>query len=319
MAIYCELKKGMGLGNQLWTILSTKGIATRMDVPHFTAGYDEFLAQDFLEVNTKSIDKIPPAINRLAEKSFHWKEGRFQGCLFDDRLLKLDAREDWHIVGLLQDERYLQNTESFLKISGRLKNFDLRNVIICNVRGGEYRLHKRFQLKIDYWLRSIAQMRTKYPFLREVIAVSDDADYCRKLGIFDKIYAGGIEQTYRLLSEAEYVICSNTTFSYFPLRANNNLKCVVAPAYFNRPHQQELWCSPQNYYRSYQYIDSKGKILSEIDAKTIVAKTEEQIYEKCEISDYGSLDITQNFMFKKLIPHQLKIILKKIIQKILKV
>ena len=313
MAIYCELKDGMGLGNQLWTMLSTKGIAEHLGVEHYTKGYKHFLAKNFLTVETNTVDYFPNDICNIAEKSFYWKKANFLGCLFDDRFFTLNTEKDWLITGLLQDERYLSDIGSALLFNTQKEQNILTGTVICNVRGGEYRLHRNFQLKKNYWLASIQKMKEMYPHIHTVIGVSDDYEFCRKLGIFDKIIAGNIRETFELLTNAMYVVASNSTFSYFPVKLNNNVQCVIAPAFYNRPHQHQMWCSPQNHYEAYSYIDQSCNILPQNTVKNHVYNTEAEIYKAGKIFDYGTYDPRSNIL-KRIVPNQMKSMTKRLIR-----
>jgi hypothetical protein len=296
VTIICELKNGMGLGNQLWNIASTRAIAQRLGVDHYCLGYQNFKGAEFLSIPlNEKLNVDTKQIESIGEKTFYLKGYDFSGCLFTKSFFDLASDKVYQLYGLFQDERYIAHSDLNIEYVGKT-DYELdKNILVCNVRGGEYRLHKNFQLRKSYWANAISFMKSRFPEIQKIVAVSDDHQYCEKLGLFDQIVAGSIEECFYVLMKAELIICSNSTFSYFPVRLNKNLRSVLAPAFFNRPHQSTLWLSPQNFYEQYIYMDHSGTILDHSKIKHTIEHTERYISQHCELVEFHKLKIPSTF------------------------
>ena len=119
MTVYCELSPGMGLGNQLWNIMATLGIAQKTGQTHCIAGYEHFKGKGFLEVNTDTKYGPPGGADIYWEASYFHRKEKFYFNIFDESLYEFAASgADCVIKGLLQDERYLAGRLEIQFIAG---------------------------------------------------------------------------------------------------------------------------------------------------------------------------------------------------------
>ena len=313
--ILCRLQAGMGLGNQLWQIASTHGIADSIGADHGVIGLQDFKAAHFLELSPSSYQLTTHESNQfqyIYEKQFYDPNINFNFNLFDKSLYNHKPRNSI-ISGLLQDERYLSSNLPF-SYNGRNFDFDFGNALICNVRGGEYRLHKKFQLTKKYWEINIEYFVRKYS-ISTIIAVTDDVAYCNKLDLFDKIISGSVEKCFAALMAANYVAASNSTFSYFPLKLNHKLVEATLPMFYNRPYNRgKIWASPQNFYRKYTYVSPHGDEATFQELLPTVRSLEKQ-YRENPIYQRPPSRHTFYFLLKQIVPSVVKQFLKKCLYK----
>ena len=306
----------MGLGNQLWQIASTYGIAESIGADHGILGLQDFKATHFLDLRPNSCRLLALETDELQyinEKQFFDPDINFHFNLFDQSLYNHRYRESI-ITGLLQDERYLSSNLPF-SYNGKNFNFDFESALICNVRGGEYRLQKEFQLTKKYWEINIEYFVQKYP-ISKIIAVTDDAAYCSKLDLFGEIISGSVEECFAALMNANYVAASNSTFSYFPLKLNNKLVEATLPMFYNRPYNRDnVWASPQNLYRKYTYVSPNGDKATFQELLPAVRGLEQQYLEN-PIYQRPPSKRTFYFLLKKIAPDVVKQVVKKCLYKL---
>lgn len=311
--VYCKLEMGMGLGNQLWNIAATHGIANTISSPHGILGSENFHGKGFLTLDCPMFDEHKVSeqnLKILREREFFDPYLNFKFNLFDPDLYEPRVC-DILIRGLLQDERYLNKSLPF-HYSGNHYKFNFHKSLVCNVRGGEYRLFKNFQLRQRYWTININYFQKKYG-ITKVVAVTDDEGYCEKLGLFDDIISDNIEKCFAAIMSAELIAASNSTFSFFPIKLNNNLKEATLPAYYNRPYnQRRLWASPQNLYGGYTYVDFDDNFMDFDLIKTEVRNQEKHYILRAE--NYPvKIRKSPLSIIKYIIPESIKPYLKRLI------
>lgn len=300
----------MGLGNQLWNIASTHGISNTIGAKHGIIGYENFKGGEFLKLDVSEIKKSTNMVTEILERSYFDSRLKFYFNLYDSALYKKRS-VDTLVTGLLQDQRYLVQSLPF-SYHGRAYLHDFDRTLVCNVRGGEYRLHGRFQLNKSYWQNSIDYFQRKYGINRTV-AVTDDGHYCNKLGLFDDVICDSMEECFAVLMNAPFIAASNSTFSYFPIKMNANLIEATLPTFYNRPYNKYLvWASPQNLYSNYTYIDMQGETTCyEQHLKSV--RNQEQLY----IQNEDFLQIlnveSHSFSIKTIVPDVFKRAIKKAI------
>jgi len=264
--IVTELYSGQGLGNQLWCYCACRSIADELNMPFKILGHDNFKAKEFLDIDFGQVAEIDEKYKIFHEQRFYDKELDYVASSFDNKVLSLDKNRQ--IEGFFQSEKYffgdIDRIKNYIKVKKEYKNlFTIPNdVCILNIRGGEYKRHKRFNLPKSYWVNAMENMRIKYN-IHKFLIVTDDQDYAKAL--FPKIdrIKAGVAESYIALHNASYFIVSNSTFSYFPIKTKEEQPIVIAPKYFAR-HNDALnrWASPANIYKDWIWQDRDGMLFN---------------------------------------------------------
>ena len=149
-----------------------------------------------------------------------------------------------------------------LKNTKTVRNEEWDKLCILNIRGGEYKRHKNLYFPKSYWTNAINNMKKFNPGLIYKI-VTDDYKYAQKLFPDIEIIRGDISSDFKILKKAKYLIISNSSFSYFPLRMGFEPNCVIAPFCWSRfSNKYNRWSSPANCYKNFIWQDYQGNIVS---------------------------------------------------------
>jgi hypothetical protein len=129
-------------------------------------------------------------------------------------------------------------------------------------------------LKKSYWDNAISYMKETYS-INNFIIVTDDFKYSKLLFPKLNIISNSIFECYNYIYQAKYIVVSNSTFSYFPIKTGNNKKIIIAPAFWARPYNEyERWCSIANYYKNWKYMLPNGCFMDETSIDNSRNKTE---------------------------------------------
>ena len=316
--IYIKFEKGQGLGNQLWNYITLRSIANYKSYNYSVLDYQYFKGIKFIEIekSNKNQDKsifIEEKINNFNETIYYDKELDNFSCDYDDSILQIS--DNTILNGLFQSEKYIlggkQDIDDFIKtkkINKLLLNQDWENLCILNIRGGEYKRHKNLILPKSYWTNAIKNMEKHYPKLIYKI-VTDDYRYAKRLLPDIEIIKGDISLDFNLLKKAKYLIISNSSFSYFPIRMGNYPNMVIAPFCWSRlGNKYNRWASPANCYENFTWQDHKGNIVTKKELYFSLLNTRRE-FEKYNVrTDKKNL----NFKFRKniYIPKKIKKIIK---------
>ncbi len=264
--IVTELHKGQGLGNQLWCYTVCRSIADELKIPFMILGRGNFKAAEFLDIDFNSKDyEIGHAeqdFHVFHEQRFYDKELDYIASGYDKAVENLPINTK--IEGLFQSEKYfygdLDRIKKYIQIKDKYKN--LVNIpddtCILNIRGGEYKRHKKFNLPKSYWIDAMNNMTNNYGISKFQI-VTDDHKYARALFPGIGIIPEGIAESYVTLHNASYLIVSNSTFSYFPVKTKSIKPVVIAPKYFARFNDHHnIWASPANIYSDWLWQSRDG-------------------------------------------------------------
>ncbi|SEG51647.1 alpha-1,2-fucosyltransferase [Flavobacterium urumqiense] len=211
MITFSKLEKKGHLGNQLFQIASTIGIAVEND--------HDFCFPKWSH-NWFFKNELPVLLNQeftaYKEEQFHYKSK------------KLDA-ENYDLEGWFQSEKYfdIELTKYYFEFKAdfiqQLKNVYKeafsKKTILLSIRRGDFVDHKDyFQLPINYYVLALLH---NFPDWKErnLIVLSDDIDYCKfHFSFLDNAFFGdclsGIEQL-ALGSLCDDFIISNSTFSWW--------------------------------------------------------------------------------------------------------
>jgi len=317
--IVTELYKGQGLGNQLWCYSACRSIADELNMPFMILGSENFKAAHFLDICFHTKDHLVSnedyGFHIFHEQRFYDKEIEYVASGYDKLVEKLTLNTQ--IEGLFQSEKYFYSNINRIKNYIQIKKeyIDLVNIpddtCVLNIRGGEYKRHKRFNLPKSYWVAAIKNMRDYYGINRFLI-VTDDHKYASALFPDINIVQEGIAESYISLHNASYLIVSNSTFSYFPIKTKSVNPVVIAPKYFARFNDEHnRWASPANIYSQWLWQDRAGNLQTYEDC---IAEVEN--IEKMYANDYY-IKISPSLIAKKDLGIFIPVIIKNVVKKLL--
>ena len=321
--IYLEFLDGQGLGNQLWNYVTLRSLSKELGFGYKIINPQKFKGKSFLDISYSDnpIENVFKTLknneinNIFNEKLFYDYELKTFASDFDKNILKI--KPNTIIRGLFQSEKYFFNNDINQFIKLKLFNKDhlslSNNQCYLNIRGGEYKRFKNLILPKSYWVNAIKNMKNFNNDLKFSI-VTDDYNYASKLFPKLEIIEGNISDDFTKIFSAEYLIVSNSSFSYFPISLGNKPKIVIAPSLWSRfGNSKGRWVSPANFYKNWIYQNENGEIISNEISKKIVKDTI-QIY-----SSYNVLTTKESFIKKTLLnyfPLNLKKLIKKLLSKI---
>ena len=317
--IFLEFLDGQGLGNQLWNYATLRSICTILKYDFKVINPEKFKGRDFLEIDYKYSNNKKNS--NKSSKDFIFNEKIYYDNTlnsfasdFDSEILNL--KPNTQIKGIFQSEKYFfkNDINQYFKIKSKIKEsiFSRNKYCIINIRGGEYKRFKNLILPKSYWIKAMENMKR---LEKDIIfyIVTDDYDYARKLLPKIKILRGNIEDDFMKIYYANYLIISNSSFAYFPIKLGKKPIEVIAPANWSRFGNQEgKWVSPANFYEGWSYQDSKGSIIS----SNLIHKNIEET--KSIYSSYNVLTTEESVLKKSIfrfIP--CKRIIKKFLSKLL--
>jgi hypothetical protein len=315
--IITELQEGQGLGNQLWCYAACRSIADELNVPFKILGYENFKAKDFLDIDCGSTEECSN-YEIFHEQRFYDNELDYIASSFDEKVLNI--KKDTLIEGLFQSEKYffddVDRIKKYITLKDNYKNLVHipKDVCILNIRGGEYKRHKRFNLPKKYWLNAMENMEREYNISKFMI-VTDDQDYAKALFPDIERVPKGIAESYIALHNASYIIVSNSTFSYFPLKTKETKPVVIAPKYFARFNDSlNRWASPANIYKDWIWQDRNGNIYTYFECLEEVRKLENYYTKEFYIATCS--EYLREKKISSFIPTDIKKVIKIILAKL---
>lgn len=318
-----ELLHGQGLGNQLWAYAATRSISEHLGFGFVLKGIDRFKGSDFLAISEHeniSQDELGLACNSsyptFQERQYFDPDLKLFSTYFDEQILKI--RGSYDLKGYFQSEAYffgdVNKLRNYFKIHPDFlkKNTIAQDICVLNLRGGEYKRFKDLILPPSYWHNAIKNIRELYG-VNKFVVVTDDYRYAKSLFPEYEIISGSIGNCYSVLNNAKYVIVSNSSFAYFPVKTNLNAPVVIAPQYWSRfNNAYHRWAAPANLYSDWFWQDANGKILTMSVCEECVQDTIKYYQARYYISCCPS-QIKQNLDWKKFIPKSLRSITKVIL------
>ncbi|MFV8279922.1 alpha-1,2-fucosyltransferase, partial [Christiangramia marina] len=212
MIIYSKLGKKGNLGNQLFQIASTLGIA---EANNQEAGFPRWEYSNFFENNLPKIDKQKDFI-MIKEPSFNYNDLVLRGANYD-----LDG---WYqsekYFKIQQIRKYFKFKESLIQKIKIKYSFLLNSEhILISVRRGDFVHHPYyFQLSYKYYFLAILENFPDWK-LRKLIFTSDDINYCKKHFAFleNSYFLDDLKPVEQLVFGylSKDFIISNSTFSWW--------------------------------------------------------------------------------------------------------
>jgi hypothetical protein len=255
--------QGQGLGNQLWNYVACRFIADRNRYNFSIFNKNQFKGKDFLKINYGKSAEIKNFLlvkeNLYYDLKLNWISSGYDpkfGVLAKKTLIQ----------GLFQDEKYFYNKTNNIKSYITLKSenkfkFDDFTCIL-NIRGGEYKRHKELILPKVYWDNAILYMKKNFE-IKNFLIVTDDYRYAKSLFPNFEIISSSIENCFKALMSVKYLINSNSSFSYFPIKLGIKKQFIIAPKYWARfNNKYNRWASISNLYKGWHWMDGKNKIFT---------------------------------------------------------
>lgn len=248
------IHKGSGLGDQLFSYITTRTTAERLGVEFGFVG-SEFFKGNFIQLdwgaNTGLEIDVEPLSGKVSVRSEH---KLFESQGYDPEFFFIE--DGTAIDGCcLQDERYwdIEKVRAWIKTEPLEMPDDL---CVINFRGGEFATVPDLFLKQEYWEKAIWNLCTNYPSNKIKFEVhTDDVYTAGKLLIPSPkfLYYQNIALNWRSVRYAKHLILSNSAFGILPALLNENVKEVIAPRYWARRNTQ-TWSMPSNWYSKFTYI-----------------------------------------------------------------
>ena len=286
--IYIKFKKGQGLGNQLWLYASGLSIAEKLNQSFQVLNYENFKAKNFLEIKKFQSSKLNDEnslrqlrnsnegeIDIFHESLYFDANLKFIASTYDERVINL--KKDVLLEGLFQSENYFFNDLTKLKRYIKLSKSSIQkysipsDICVMNIRGGEYKRHKKLILKKNYWIQAMKNF-SKLEKIKNFIIVTDDYRYCKQLFPEIEIISDDIEKCYATIYNCSNIIVSNSSFAYFPCKTGTPKK-VIAPKYWARHYTETIWSSPCNIYEGWNWQDKNGSLSTYEECLSITKKS----------------------------------------------
>lgn len=276
-----EIKKGMGLGNQLFCYVTARCIAADRGaefgvcgseiLTRYLQGNNEEPFMDLWMGKKAEVSDFELVYEEAEERIFvgscpHDIE---HGCYVAGADLNvINAKDGTLLSGNLQAEGYFaahrQEIKEWLKVKEEYETFEYsrENLCILNMRGGEYTAEPELFLRRKYWLDAMKYMKQIRPDM-EFMIVTEDVEAAGKLLPEIEAHHFSVDKDYVVVKNAQYLILSNSSFACFPAFTSDTVKKVIAPKYWARHNVSDgYWASEQNIYEDFCYLDRKGKLFT---------------------------------------------------------
>lgn len=262
MLTFSKVGKKGNLGNQLFQIASTIGLA----VKH---GHDfAFLPwqyQSYFKYPLPLISELPQDSIPVQEKDFHVHDWEFP-----------DHNQTYDLLGWLQSEKYFDSAKTRhyfeftdaikQKITDRYERAFQKPTILISIRRGDFVNHPDYlQLPIKFYLNALALFFPDWT-KRNLVVLSDDIDYCKfHFSFLENVFFGdglGALEQLCLGSLCDDFIISNSTFSWWTAWLGGKPHSKVICPHQNFDGQKRLECNDRDYYpeRWIQYRADDDKI-----------------------------------------------------------
>lgn len=294
-----RLRSGQGLGNQLFTVISGFGLATKRGVPLEIAGIDSYKLQRLkLRFNEAFLSKcrhqyismdLPVGYDSIVyERVGYMREGSSYrlNSEFDVGLLHtrgrclveghLQSKQYWDIPELRPENIFL-NPDSVFE-----RECTPPDTAVINIRGGEY-VGNSFLLPAEFWEFGMELLH--HDGYRKFLIVSDDRYYVESLLNTSRmrsfgearIFDGDLLSHVGIIATAKTILISNSTFPVPLLRIFNKDAVVYAPNYWTG-YNQSIWSPCFSVVDDFLYIDHRLRSVtlgSTIEVSSLDASNED--------------------------------------------
>jgi hypothetical protein len=235
MISFSKLGKHGNLGNQLFEIASTIGIATKHNVPCI---FPEWEYARFFK------GPFPISYNKKIEFDYQVEE---PGYTYHD--LTIDTGKNVDLLGWFQSEKYWKHCEgnikdlfkwqeSFVKhINNTYEALFSKNTIAVSIRRGDYVGNENYHpLSLEYYKGAVVNIKSTFASVDfNVLVFSDDIKYCKENLPSDWYYMEGsaIEQLC-LGSLCNHFVIANSSFSWWMAYLGEKTSSkIIAPEFWN--------------------------------------------------------------------------------------
>lgn len=263
MITFSKIGKKGNLGNQLFQIASTIGLAVKHN--HDFA-FLEWKYQDYFK------NKLPlflssqvPGFVSVEEKQYNYYDWEFKA-------------ENYDLEGWLQTEKYFDKelVKHYFEFSDSLKDritaeyksvFERRTILI-SIRRGDFVNHPDyFQTPIKYYLNSLVTFFPDWDSCNLII-LSDDINYCKFHFSFleNAFFADGLNEAEQLClgSLCNDFIISNSTFSWWTAWLGEKSDSKIIRPLRNFDWQKSIELNDKDYYPErwikYNHLEQKIKV-----------------------------------------------------------
>jgi len=262
MITFSKIGKKGNLGNQLFQIASTIGLANKNNSEF------SFLLWKYQNSFKNRLPRLDDELSNfvnLEEKEYHFHEWNF-------------GAKNYDISGWLQTEKYFDKelTKHYFDFSDSLKEkvrrlyneaFEKRTILI-SIRRGDFVNHKDyFQLPIDYYLNSLAAFFPNWNSCNLII-LSDDINYCKyHFSFLENVFFGdGLNEIEQLCLGAmcnDFII-SNSTFSWWTAWLGEKSDSKIIRPFKNFDGQKSKELDDKDYFperwMKYNHLNKKIKL-----------------------------------------------------------
>jgi hypothetical protein len=285
--ITTEFYPGQGLGNQLWLYAVVRSIAKRNDYEWGIQSPNVFKGRKFMEldmgervIGLKSSaprNLKPLGVKHVyAEKRLVHASEKYDITPFQEEVLHIGDKTK--IEGVFQCEDYILSIRKEITEAFSDRNPRLRTKGICYIhfRGGDFAPHPTLLLGKKYYDAAIREIRSIDPIVEFRVITNDTAlarKYFPKFSIESKFVDGEIQsgpsvnldsrigEDFRKLQNCDYLITSNSSFSWWAAWTNKNAKAVIAPKYWARHNANNgFWSTGSILTRGWIYISAVGEV-----------------------------------------------------------
>src|SRR3990167_6938764 len=252
-----KLHAGSGLGDQLFTYITTRTIALDKGYNFGFVGKEFFKGKDFINLDWGEWAEVPFHIEQPSGKLIINGEHK----LFEINKPYYDPEvnfiEDGTVIDATcaQDERYWGHKLNEIRKWLKVDPINLDEHCIINFRGGEYTVVPDLFLTKEYWKEAIQIVKDKgiTDFEVHTDDLSTAKDILGDLLPWETNFFSNIKSNWQAVRYAKHLILSNSAFGILPALLNENVKEVIAPRYWARRNIKQ-WSMPSNYYKKFQYI-----------------------------------------------------------------
>ena len=243
--------QGSGLGNQLHRYVATRVLALDKGY-EWTMNYNAdgsgkqkgFKGNSFMDISWGQ------NVQLMTERIWQEKKIVENGVDIRGYDPEFNFVEDNTIIdGEFQDERYfhrMKEIDEWLKV----EPLDMPdNLCVIGFRGGEFALFPDLFLTKEYWEEAKVLMLQKNINMR--FEVHTDDEILAQQFFPDYTVIHDIDINWRSMRYAKYAIIANSSFYILPRLLNGGI--TIAPRFWAR-RNTKVWCLPQNFYKSFQYI-----------------------------------------------------------------
>lgn len=242
MLTFSKIGRKGNLGNQLFQIASTIGIASKVGEVY---AFKEWQYQQFFKHPLPVLNKVESDLVHVNEEMFEYHDWN------------LDFEKDNDLEGWLQTEKYFNRDKTKFyfefkenlvqSVKERYKTTFERETILISIRRGDFVNHPDyFQTPIQFYMNALYEYFPDWVNTKNLVILSDDINYCKfHFSFLENAFFGealsAIEQLC-LGSLCTHFIISNSTFSWWSawLGEKENSKVIRPLKYFRGKKAEEL-------------------------------------------------------------------------------